>query len=252
MMNVSIKFKLILFVFLIVFFRYSYAEKLTFNINHNVINKAIIDTENKRNVIELYHNNNLITKIPSFDEDGGNRFERLLTRYDENNLIRVITSFPDRGYFKIYYDIGLDKNTNLYMLNKVSYETQEWSSNGKFTVKYCYSHIKINLDSFFNNDELFGEVRPTFDGWKNGKEKGHCVKGNIKINYENAYNLVMKSYLFNNPNMNKQTKMYLIKGDVVHLLTKNNEFYHIEYTTSKNKIIKKWLHCSAIDACIYC
>ena len=28
------------------------------------------------------------------------------------------------------------------------------------------------------------------------------------------------------------------------------KFYKIEYTSKENKIIKKWLHCSAINACI--
>ncbi|SCC23340.1 hypothetical protein [Gilliamella intestini] len=246
------KFKLILFIFLIVFFRNSYAEKLTFNIDHKVVNKAVFDTENNRNIINLYHNNNnLITKIPSFDEDGGNRFEKVLTRYDENNLIRIITTFSDRGYFKIYYDIGLNKDTNLYILNKVSFETQEWSSNEKFTAKYCYSQFQIGLDELSKNNELFNEIRPRVDGWENGKVKGSCVKSNNEINYENAYNLVIKSYLFNKPNVNEKTKMYLVKGDVVNLLKMNNEFYYIEYITPKNKTIKKWLHCSAIDACVY-
>ena len=119
------KFKLILTIFLMIFFGNSYAEKVTFNIDHNVVNRAKFDTENERDSIELYQNNKLITKIPSFDEDGGNRVKNILTRYDENNILRVITRFPDRGHFKIYYDIGFNKNRNLFMLNKVSFEIQE-------------------------------------------------------------------------------------------------------------------------------
>lgn len=100
------KFKLILITLCIIFFGTSSAEKLNFNIDHRVINSAKFDNgfdaQNDRDFIELYQDNNIITKIPSFDEDGGNRFEKILTRYDGNNIIRVITYFPDRGHFRIY------------------------------------------------------------------------------------------------------------------------------------------------------
>ncbi|WP_334321525.1 hypothetical protein [Gilliamella apicola] len=61
---------------------------------------------------------------------------------------------------------------------------------------------------------------------------------------------VNKSYLYDSPNLNNKTKIYLIREDKIELLNYKNNFYEIEYTTKKNKIIKKWLHCSAIDACI--
>ena len=61
---------------------------------------------------------------------------------------------------------------------------------------------------------------------------------------------VDKSYLYDSPNLNNKTKIYLIREDKIELLNYKNNFYEIEYTTKKNKIIKKWLHCSAIDACI--
>src|SRR5699024_340978 len=46
-----------------------------------------------------------------------------------------------------------------------------------------------------------------------------------------------------------KSKMYLIKGDKVKLLQYHNEFYEIEYHSEKKGIIRKWIHCSAIDAC---
>ncbi|WP_334323282.1 hypothetical protein [Gilliamella apicola] len=61
---------------------------------------------------------------------------------------------------------------------------------------------------------------------------------------------VDKTYLYDSPNLNNKTKIYLIREDKIELLNYKNNFYEIEYTTKKNKIIKKWLHCSAIDACI--
>ncbi|MBI0068778.1 MULTISPECIES: hypothetical protein [unclassified Snodgrassella] len=61
---------------------------------------------------------------------------------------------------------------------------------------------------------------------------------------------VDKSYLYDSPNLKNKTKIYLIREDKIELLNYKNNFYEVEYTTKKNKIIKKWLHCSAIDACI--
>ena len=61
---------------------------------------------------------------------------------------------------------------------------------------------------------------------------------------------VDKSYLYDSPNLKNKTKIYLIREDKIELLNYKNNFYEIEYTTKKNKIIKKWLHCSAINACV--
>lgn len=44
-------------------------------------------------------------------------------------------------------------------------------------------------------------------------------------------------------------KMYLVKGDIVNLLKQDHDFHYVEYINSKNKATKKWLHCSALEAC---
>lgn len=62
--------------------------------------------------------------------------------------------------------------------------------------------------------------------------------------------LTDKSFLYANNDEKSKTRMYLVKGDKVNLLNVQDDFYEIEYTTKSNKIIKKWLHCSAIDACV--
>ena len=247
---VSIGFKIqIVFIFFL-YCPVLYAEDWIFNIDHNVVNRAKFDTENERDIIELYQNNKLITKIPSFDEDGGNRVEKILTRYDENNIIRVITRFPDRGHYKIYYDIGFNKNRNLFTLNKVSFESQVWSSDTDVTTIYCYHQINQELNELMNDDDWFHKIRPTYYGWENGTVKGNCIVSKKVVGYENSYNIIMKSHLFDKPDKNNMTNMYLIKGDIVDLVRSQNNFYEVNYTTKKNKIIKKWLHCSAIDACI--
>ncbi|WP_367426564.1 hypothetical protein ABX026_04775 [Snodgrassella alvi] len=61
---------------------------------------------------------------------------------------------------------------------------------------------------------------------------------------------VDKGYLYDSPNLSDKTKIYLVRGDQIKLLSYKNNFYKIEYTSKENKIIKKWLHCSAINACI--
>ena len=61
---------------------------------------------------------------------------------------------------------------------------------------------------------------------------------------------VDKGYLYDSPNLSNKTKIYLVRGDQIKLLSYKNNFYKIEYTSKENKIIKKWLHCSAINACI--
>ena len=61
---------------------------------------------------------------------------------------------------------------------------------------------------------------------------------------------VDKGYLYDSPNLSDKTKIYLVRGDQIKLLSYKNNFYKIKYTSKENKIIKKWLHCSAINACI--
>lgn len=59
-----------------------------------------------------------------------------------------------------------------------------------------------------------------------------------------------QSYLFNTPHHQDKTAMYLIKGQDVDVLDYENGYYQINYVTQKNKIVQKWLHCSAIAACM--
>ncbi len=156
-----------------------------------MVNKAVFDTENNRNIINLYHNNNLITKIPSFDEDGGNRFEKVLTRYDENNLIRIITTFSDRGYFKIYYDIGLNKDTNLYIPNKVSFETLRREIS-RFPAGYQQSLSEKLTKEQFESYAKIEALEKQVTAWEKTKEKikkmlwwDDVAKGLAKLNQQN-------------------------------------------------------------------
>lgn len=64
----------------------------------------------------------------------------------------------------------------------------------------------------------------------------------------------MKAMLYQEPNENSITKMYLIRDDKVALtdftVTKSDDFwYQIRYTTKKGGIIKAWLKCDDIKYC---
>lgn len=61
---------------------------------------------------------------------------------------------------------------------------------------------------------------------------------------------VDKGYLYDSLNLSDKTRIYLVRGDQIKLLSYKNNFYKIEYTSKENKIIKKWLQCTAINACI--
>ncbi|WP_392561741.1 hypothetical protein RHO12_11555 [Orbus sturtevantii] len=58
-----------------------------------------------------------------------------------------------------------------------------------------------------------------------------------------------EAYLLNAPSQLDKTKMYLVTGDKVRLLQRQDDFYLIEYNSQKKGLIHKWLQCSAIDAC---
>jgi len=49
---------------------------------------------------------------------------------------------------------------------------------------------------------------------------------------------VDKGYLYDSPNLSDKTRIYLVRGDQIKLLSYKNNFYKIEYTSKENKIIK--------------
>jgi len=61
--------------------------------------------------------------------------------------------------------------------------------------------------------------------------------------------IIERTILLNSPMITDKTKMYLITGDRVKLLKRQEEFYLIEYNRQRKGLIQKWLHCSAVDGC---
>ncbi|WP_392561013.1 hypothetical protein RHO12_07360 [Orbus sturtevantii] len=77
------------------------------------------------------------------------------------------------------------------------------------------------------------------------------VTDNELLNMREAITKEIKkrTILLNSPMITDKTKMYLVTGDKVRLLQRQDDFYLIEYNSQKKGLIHKWLHCSAIDAC---
>lgn len=57
---------------------------------------------------------------------------------------------------------------------------------------------------------------------------------------------VNKAYLYDEPEENSKTNIYLIENDKVQLLQYQDDFYQIKYINKKNKQIIKWLHSNTI------
>lgn len=129
----------------------------------------------------------------------------------------------------------------------------------KITYDYDVNKYQIKLITNIQHNVYFNRLTETFSdifchSFYSSNEDNYCVKNFMLTQFipeDYDFKIIQdKSYLFNSPNNNDNSKMYLIKGDEVSLLQYKDDFYEIEYTTKSNKIIKKWLHCSAIDACV--
>jgi hypothetical protein len=86
----------------------------------------------------------------------------------------------------------------------------------------------------------------------NGKEKKIPKKVFERINAKDINKKVIyknikieKQYLFDNPNKDSKTKMYLLKGDKIEIIKEENNWLYILYKGKKD--IKKWIPKSAIE-----
>lgn len=62
---------------------------------------------------------------------------------------------------------------------------------------------------------------------------------------------VDRAYLYTEPVGEKKSKSYIIKGDVVELLSisDNLKFWKIRYNAKDGRDMERWIECSAVDAC---
>ena len=142
-------------------------------------------------------------------------------------------SFINELILLIYHN-KLQVNTDLQQYITIIPEQKQYNIyfnllTEKYATKFCHSfYTSIDINACINRF-LLTQYLPQEDEFK------------LKVD---------KSYLYDFPNFINKTNIYLIREDKVELLNYKNDFYEIEYTTKKNKIIKKWLHCSAINACV--
>ncbi|VVN45851.1 hypothetical protein [Pseudomonas fluorescens] len=59
-----------------------------------------------------------------------------------------------------------------------------------------------------------------------------------------------KAYLYRSPLLSDKTASYLIRGDVVSVLSNtNNSFVKFRYTQKNGAVIEKWIRCEDVDSC---
>jgi len=175
------------------------------------------------------------------------------------NPLYITYSNSGKQYFNELFAINTNKVQNKHVLTAMN------------TISSSYYEIRINQ---FNNIHLFDELITDRDFINDGirlcrvkstedtivklidfrepdslDKLTKCTTVGYDTNSENVYQVVSKSYFYDKPNLDSKTNLYLIKGDYVTFSQRENDFYKVTYTTSKNKVIKKWLQCSAINAC---
>lgn len=132
--------------------------------------------------MKVYHDDLFMGFIPSFDEDGGNRFYKVFPIDEKKNIFRVVTIFPDRGHFKIFYDIGFSKFNNVFILNKISFEYLKWMDDYNPILKYCYIDVFVKLESFTLNN-----IRSMVQKLQIEGEGVKCIELNEFITFEKTY-----------------------------------------------------------------
>lgn len=63
----------------------------------------------------------------------------------------------------------------------------------------------------------------------------------LVLDYKNNKIQLEKQDLYNNPNENSKTKMYLVKNDLIEILDEKDEWIYIVYMGKNNKEIKAWI-----------
>ena len=59
-----------------------------------------------------------------------------------------------------------------------------------------------------------------------------------------------KTYLYNSPSTSDVTRAYLIRGDIIKVLSSSNNFFiKVGYQQKGGKLIEKWVRCEDIESC---
>jgi len=184
--------------------------------------------------------------------------------------------YPERVYFRtskneIIYPGDEESKNNTYQFRF----SEDAINTGASTLFTSFTHdaidysFGINAGSYFFSKEKKGlydvyelcltvsETNDSVVGFNNKKRE---MIDNLffkeAIFYKWLYGATIKkekAWLYAKPEV--KTKQYLIKGDYVKLIQRQGDkfdpgaFIKIEYDSAKKGKIRKWLHCSAIDAC---
>jgi len=224
------------------------------------------------------HGNNIESYLEICKEAGCNKYKLPDTNNKDFYVEEPVFTLHDLDGDGVPEIVATDRNFNgavnvrsvLYRINSMGrFEYIRNNHNGNYMYNVTFAKGKI-ISSFRDAGSWYDEIysyangkfyielrdkneveRTVFD--ENGKELDTFLlkEGSGKKWFEremlSAQIKPPKAVLYNSPNFEDASKMYLVKGDIVILknyhLAENNEvdFYLVEYVTAKNKKIIKWV-----------
>ena len=181
----------------------------------NSFNIKIQTVQNKKDIMVFINNE----KISKYTEDGGIPEIKEILFCKKNQYLGILVGWDS-------YHSAINTKGDMYL-----------------------------LEVFYNNNDKFKKLnylsKEGFEGILDGNQTYFKYKNKNKIlEYISSLNTkaqiqVQKQYLFNKPNKNSKTKMYLIKGDKVEILEEKDDWLYILYRGKKD--IKAWIPKSAVE-----
>lgn len=204
------------------------------------------------------------------DLDGDMKISAVMLRdLDEDGIPEIIVTlrfaYP---YFVIdparIYSLAKDgslENVSDGELTNIGFHGRRIISSGRSgpsweTSVYIYENRKL-IPQYFHK-----VVSDTFSTISVYDKNGEIVKEFLSANTDgrllwereelSARVMVAKAWLYNTPDMNDKSKMYLVKNDAVVLkkmdsIDDKRWFYLVDYTTKNNRTITKWIEQDAVD-----
>ncbi|MCP4969833.1 MAG: hypothetical protein GY932_04435 [Arcobacter sp.] len=193
--------------------------------NHSIYIKKK-STNNLYKRLEVYingkkyiTNDKLLTKSMKHDEITAENFKNMY--FIKNKFVLILGTLKGDNYveFKMFFN-------SQYGLIKVVKQTTNFFTDGTSKKVYKLKEKLLLSDLTYNKSFIHSEI---FD---------YLEEVIILIQSK-------RQYLFNNPNKNSKTKMYLIKGDKVEILEEKDDWLYILYKGKKD--IKAWIPKNAVQ-----
>jgi len=168
------------------------------------------------------------------------------------NVRSLLFRINNKNVFEMVYSDSKEYD-GIYLYNITFYNGKVVSSYRERASWYddifVYLHGKLILEM----RDINGFIRTVFD--QNGMViDSYLINNEDKRWYERERQTARitspKAVLYNSPNLHDISKIYLVKGDSVNLIYSSGEgiiFYLAEYTTEKNKKIRKWIKKDALE-----